>query len=225
VNTTYYFNGNWERSNSIKILDCFKKAMSHEYKLPKDILEMNGMSGKKYRCFINNLIEQNNDSRYLEVGSWAGSTACSAFFDNWCKVTCVDNWSEFGGPKQEFFNNIKSFISNKVDFNFIECDFYKMDFSNIGKYNVYLFDGPHHEKDHYEGILKPQQALEDEYFLIIDDWNWEPVRTGTQKALDYLKSTIIASMEIRTTLDNSHPGTSCQNSDWHNGYFISYIKK
>ena len=42
------------------------------------------------------------EARYLEIGTWKGSSICSAMCNN--KMTCVaiDNRSEFGGTKKEF---------------------------------------------------------------------------------------------------------------------------
>ena len=42
---------------------------------------MEGLSGRKYRSLINNLIQKIKDPRYLEIGTWLGSTACSAAFE------------------------------------------------------------------------------------------------------------------------------------------------
>lgn len=44
---------------------------------------------------------------YLEDGSWAGSTACSAAGNHPHAVTpCIHNKSEFGGPQEIFDENI-----------------------------------------------------------------------------------------------------------------------
>ena len=50
------------------------------------------------------------EARYLEIGTWKGSSICSAMCNN--KITCVaiDNWSEFGGPKNIFLENYYSFV-------------------------------------------------------------------------------------------------------------------
>lgn len=221
----YFFNGDWSNHNSKILLDCFIMSIKNEHQLSAHILNMSGMSGKKYRFFINNLIKKIENTRYLEIGSWAGSTACSAMFNNSCKITCIDNWSQFGGPKEIFFQNVESICNNKINFDFIESNFYDINFSNIGKYNIYLYDGSHEEEDQFQGIVKAQEALDDEYFLIIDDWNWDFVRHGTIRAINILNSHIISSIEIRTTLDNSHPQLAHEHSDWHNGYYLAYIKK
>jgi predicted O-methyltransferase YrrM len=189
------------------------------------VLDIRGMSGRKYRMFINNLIRGMDDARYLEVGTWAGSTLCSAISGNSVRAIAIDNWSEFGGPKDVFQENLKKFSSAESDVRFIESDFRKIDFGELGKFNVYLFDGPHSEQDQYDGIKLALPALDECFVLIIDDWNWERVRLGTARAIRDLGLEALYSVEIRSTLDNSHPTVIMENSDWHNGYFIAVLRK
>jgi hypothetical protein len=59
----------------------------------------------------------------------------------------------------------------------------------------------------------------------IHDWNWEAVRTGTLTSLQVLNMSVLFSLEIRTTLDNSHPKVAFTESDWHNGYLIAIIQQ
>jgi Methyltransferase domain len=182
-----------------------------------------GMSGQKYRTFINALIGALPDARYLEVGSYAGSTAASALFGNKVRVLCIDNWSEFDGPKEQFLVNLKSVQTPDVDFRYIENDFRRVDYSAIGRFNVYLFDGPHTEQDQYDGVRMAMPALEKCFVLIIDDWNWVAPRLGTYRAIRDTGCSILCSIEVRTTTDNSHPPEKGGKSDWHNGYFFGVV--
>jgi hypothetical protein len=68
-------------------------------------------------------------------------------------------------------------------------------------------------------------ALASQFVLIVDDWNWPAVRYGTLRAISEVGATINYSMEIRTTLNDTHPTIAMENSDWHNGYFISVLSK
>ena len=86
------------------------------------------MSGQKYRAFINNLVRSCPNPRYLEVGSWAGSTATAALSGNRASALCIDNWSQYGGPKDQFFQNIKKVLSEKIQFKFMERDFRSVDY-------------------------------------------------------------------------------------------------
>lgn len=208
------------------IEDCLENNTS---KLPNWILEMDGMSGRKYRHFINNLVNSLEDPRYLEIGCWKGSTSCSAIFGNEVKSYCIDNWSEFGGPKNVFCENVQKCADecNDIEIIFEEADFRKINYTEIGKYNVYLFDGPHEEEDQYDGLMYVQPALDDEFIFICDDWNWEKVRNGTMNAIKKLNLDVLFSIDIKTTDDNSYPpeNDTKQNSDWHNGYYISVLRK
>lgn len=208
------------------LLASFKRSMALDHKLHPAVAAMPGMSGRKYRYLINNLVEATKDPRYLEVGSWAGSTACSAIFGNRLTAVCIDNWAEFGGPKEAFLANIDAVRNEGVAFTFIESDFRKVDFSTIGKFNLYLFDGPHEEKDQYDGVVVAQPALEDIYTLVVDDWNWPAVRAGTQRALADTATSVMCSVEIRTTQTDTHPKLEVfEKSEWHNGYFLAVCRK
>jgi hypothetical protein len=198
--------------------------------LPDWLMTMEAMSGKKYKHFINQLISQVNDVKYLEVGTWTGSTACSSLYNNKVDAYFVDNWGQFnpqGNVKSLFFKNIDEIKkdSPEATYQFQEKDFRSVDYNDIGKYNVYFFDGPHEEQDQYDGVVYAQAALEDEFIFICDDWNWNEVRTGTTRAFVDLNLEILYSLEIRTTIDGSTPALVYEQSDWHNGYFIASCKK
>jgi hypothetical protein len=135
------------------------------------------------------------------------------------------NWTEWNGPKDQFHQNVNSILTSNINFRFIESDFRKVDYSQLGKFNVYLFDGPHQEQDQYDGIKLALPALDDTFILIVDDWNWAGPRNGTLAALSKLGTRVLAGLEIRTTDDESHAFPSHENSDWHNGYFIAIISK
>lgn len=210
---------------SAAINKSFYKAIALSHALPDWIVRMPGMSGKKYRYFINNLVKEVSNPRYLEVGSWAGSTACSAMYGNLVNTVCIDNWSQFGGPKEQFIRNI-SVAKGESEFQFFEKDFRLFDFNDLNfEANIFLFDGPHEEQDQYDGIALAVPSLQDDFVLIVDDYNWGDVRRGTQRAIHDCSLSVQSYIEVKTTIDGSHPKLSEQNSDWHNGYFIAHVRK
>ena len=229
--TSITFSGKEDDDFMIKIKDALMDSLSLTRKISKDILKMEGLSGRKYRSLINSLVYKVKNPSYLEIGSWLGSTACSAVFKNNLTITCIDNWSqvffekEFPNPEKTFSENIEKCLGNDTKYNFINNDFRKVDFSSIGKHNIYLFDGPHHYEDHFDGIILAQPALTEKFILIIDDWNWNQVRGGTVAALKHLKLNVISKLEVRTTQDGSNALMMGQNSDWHQGYCFFVIQK
>jgi Methyltransferase domain len=209
----------------VSLQAAFNLALAGGSGLNPAVLEMDGMSGKRYRMLINNLIHGLHDPRYLEIGTWAGSTLCSAINNNSVRATAIDNWSEFGGPKAQFLSNLERFQTPKAKVSFLETDFRSVDYTQLGRFNAYMFDGPHTAADQFDGIALVQPALDDEFILIVDDWNHTPAREGTLQALHKLNLSIVHCYEIRTTLDGSHPTVARQASDWHNGYLIAVVAK
>jgi hypothetical protein len=219
------FHGDFTCSDeALLVKHCFDRALHDESPLPSEIRDIYGMSGQKYRAFINTLLNLCSNPRYLEVGSWAGSTATAALSGNRASALCIDNWSQFGGSKEPFFQNIKKVLSKKVQFSFLEQDFRSVDFGSIGQFSIYFYDGPHEEADQYDGVVLAQPALTETFFLIVDDWNQQTVRRGTFRALAASRCQVECFIEVRTTLDDSYPSAR-KYSDWHNGYFIAVVRK
>jgi hypothetical protein len=219
--------GNFDSSAlAVLLRHSLMQALALKTSLPEWVVTMPGMSGKKYRYLINCLVAGIGSARYLEIGSWAGSTACSAMAGNTLTALCVDNWSLFGGPKKQFSENVQKLLTDRIKFRFIEDDFRNINYGEIGKFNVYLFDGPHEEKDQFDGIVIAQPALDDLFILLVDDFNWLAVRNGTFGAIKSLEIQVECSIEIRTTQDDTHPTLLMkENSDWHNGYFMAVCRK
>lgn len=210
---------------------AYIRALALDSKIPLWIKQMEGGSGRKYRYLVNNLVAATPDARYLEIGSYKGSTLCSAIFGNAAKATCIDHWKEFankvdGGGRPDFDRHVARAINDNIKLSIIENDFRAVDYGAIGKFNLYCFDGPHQEQDQYDGVTLVRNALDDTYILIIDDWNLLRVRTGTMRALADLGAKIVCSIEILTTQNDDFPTLLASwFSDWHNGYFLGVIKK
>jgi len=192
-------------------------------KITNDIITMEGMSGRKTRHFYNNLLNT-VDARYLEIGTWKGSSVCSAMCNNKATVICIDNWSEFDGPKDEFLVNFEKF-KGENDAVFIENDCYTVDITLLPKFNIYMYDGNHTNESHYKALSHYYNCLDDVFIFIVDDWNWEDVRDGTNSSIQNLNLKVLYEKEIRTTLDNSVPPEPELSKNWWNGIYIAILQK
>jgi hypothetical protein len=217
--------GDFSRPESQALKAALKAAIDGDSKLHAEIRAIKGMSGQRYRTLINTLIEALECPRYLEIGSWLGSTVAATIYGNTVQACCVDNWSQFSGTKERFLENIEKAKSSSTELRLVEQDFRNIDYHALDKFNVYLFDGPHSEVDHRDGILIIQPCLDDRFVLIVDDWNWPAVRAGTMSGLLAAKCQVESSVQVRTTHDNTSPPLDCEASDWHNGYFIAVVRK
>jgi len=208
-----------------KVKAALQAALAGRTSLDPEVLALQGMSGRLYRMFIHTLIGSlAPDARYLEVGVWRGSTLCAAIAGNRAFAIAIDNWSQFGGPRDECVATVRRFAGQSRVL-IIESDFRKVNYPELSKSNVFLFDGPHEEIDQFEGILVAQPALDTRHVLIVDDWNLPQVRSGTMQAIERLALDLPLMVQIRTTLDDTHPDHHGAGSEWHNGYMIAVVRK
>jgi hypothetical protein len=198
----------------------FQNAENNISKITNDIINMEGMSGTKTRHFYNNLLNT-EDARYLEIGTWKGSSVCSAMCKNKAKVICIDNWSEFGGPKSEFLVNFEKF-KGENEATFIEDDCYKIDVSVLPKFNIYMYDGNHSKENHYNALSHYFNCLDDIFIFIVDDWNWNEVREGTMNSIQKLNLKVLYEKAIRLTWDNT---TTELSNSWWNGIYVAILQK
>ena len=219
--------------NSIKMINhtetSFNNAILNKSKVTPDILALEGMTGIKTRHFYNNLLSV-PDMTYLEIGTWKGSSVCSAMCNNKATVVCIDNWSLYGlaeENKHDFNINFAKF-KGENNATFIESDCFKVDLSKLPMFNIYLFDGEHTFETQYNSLTYYINNLENTFIFIVDDWNWDTVRNGTKHAISKLNLKVLYEREVRTTLDNSHPyqeSLKVPHVSWHNGIYIAVIQK
>jgi len=216
---TLTFDGEWNNHYSEIIERAVTSALDGTTKLNDEIFAMLGYSGRYNRIILNSIVEQMPNARYLETGSWTGSTSCAAMYSNTAKISCIENFEYDGGilglaNKDILFSNVDKFKNENITFELVNEDFRKVDYSSIGKHNIYLYDGAHEYQDHYDGIVLALPAMEDEFILIIDDWNWPHVREGTLAAIKDSGVTVISAIHAITNTVM-----------WNNGYYIAAIKK
>ncbi|HAI37092.1 MAG TPA: hypothetical protein DCM40_02610 [Maribacter sp.] len=223
-------------------LNCARKEksnLSDGSDMSKFILNMFGMSGKKWRHFLNNLAGIEN-VRYAEVGAHTGSTLCSALYKNKDikHISTLDNWSQFADEKtREVLIQNVSATANMSGFSqedlerikMFEGDFNTFDYTEISPIDIYFFDGPHDEESQYQGIVKAFDSFADTSIILVDDWNWGGPKKGTLRALKDLSLDVNYQCEIFTYPETYDSKTGALNrfqfSDWHNGVSIFVVTK
>ena len=176
--------------------DSFAKSEREESKLPEDIYRgVRGMSTEKVRHLLNNVCEL-PDLRYLEIGTWQGSTLCSSLYGNEGVFYAIDNFvknfDKYEGVsvKDLLFDNLQRFdLQDKVKFFNEDC--FKMDLNNIEhKINVYFYDGEHSDGSQNKALTYFKPVLDEEFIYIVDDWrdrgegNPTGATKGTFKAIE-----------------------------------------
>jgi hypothetical protein len=204
---------------------CFEKAENEESKLCQEILEMEGMSGQMTRHFYNNLVSLES-ARYLEIGTWKGSSTFSAMYRNQANILCIDNWSEFDGQeaKKSFLANLEVYKGkNQVEYR--EGDCFQMDMTSLPKRNLYLYDGGHSVEDHTRALTHYIDCMDDEFIYICDDWDWAAVREGTWKAIHALGLEVVFSIERSLNEGDNWKPKGYAEATWWNGIWAAVLRK
>jgi hypothetical protein len=181
------------------------------------VLDLPGMSSPKVRHLINNLCAF-PDCSYLEVGSWKGSTLCSAMDGQLLKRVCAyENFLEFADP---VYQGESGTIEAQLEGN-IECfrgmnrvELKKMDFFEASPaaepclFNVYLYDGMHIPQTQYVHLKVAKPALARYFVLLVDDWFCDVSKPNeiTFKALNDFSFYIHAFIELPAGKDDGYWG-------------------
>ncbi len=158
-----------------------KDAYDNKSKINEQILNMEGMSGSKTRHLYNNVCTLDN-SKYLEIGTWKGSSFISAIYNNNCFGYCIDNWSQFGGPKNEFYNNLINYLPGQQNYKIIDKDCWSITNLDIpNNIDIFMYDGEHTYEDQKKAITHFSEFFSKYVIIMIDDWtcDWADVKKGT----------------------------------------------
>jgi hypothetical protein len=215
---------------------AFDDACSDVSNIDRDILKLSGMTGRRTRHFYNNICSL-DDIKYLEIGSYSGSSLCSALSNNNIDAHIIDNWSLWAATEARdlFLKRYPLYQGNSsVTIHEACCWEIAKSWKDTGKYNnkfnVYLFDGPHRYKDQYNALAEYIHVLSDNFIFLVDDWNWIRVRNGTLDAIRDLNLEILHTSHHRTGTrrcqrNNRQPYHHGQSSRWHNGIGVFELKK
>jgi hypothetical protein len=213
------------------IVNSIEKAYNKESKIDsntsegKEILDYPGMTGTKTRHLYNNLCSLEN-VKYLEIGTWYGSSSISAIYKNSIQATFIDNWSQFNGDPNILQNIMSKYTTEPATYRIIESDCWKVDTSTLESFNIYLYDGGHTEQDHYKALTYYINNLDNLFIFIVDDYNWPEVRDGTLKAIQDLHLHIIFRHEIFVSPEDSEDMPNHYGKHtWWNGCGIFLLKK
>jgi hypothetical protein len=222
LDTTQKVEKIFEIENSILLAQFNKSGID-----PK-IIEKEGASGTFGRHLHNNLGRIfGKDLSYLEIGTQRGLSFCTALINNEYSYACViDNWCQ-GEFRKEFNENVEQFLKDKK-FDLYDQDCWAIDLKEQikQKINFYFYDGCHEQPSHEKAFTYYNEALDDTFLCMIDDWNCERVRAGTRGAFAKLNYKILHERSLFTENYDSRMGWGVGDPrTWWNGLFVALIEK
>jgi hypothetical protein len=198
---------------------ALEKANRNFTKLEYNQLELDGMSSTKNRILLNELVA--DDTRYLEIGVFRGSTFVAALYKNSPKsAVAIDNFSMFGGTLEVFTRHCaENDVAKNMAILSKDCfELNETDFRLIDGTNVYFYDGQHREIDQEMALTYYIKSLADVFIYIVDDWNHGPAQTGTRKGIE--KTNLKIHKEWILPADRNG-----DKAKWWNGFYVAICEK
>lgn len=200
---------------------AIQHALDGKTKLTGLQFAIQGMSSKKNRVFLNELLSEDSENvNYLEIGTWLGSTFVAALYNNALKsAIAIDNFSQFEGNLTGFMTNCAK--SNIQKFKFINSDCFNLsqdDKSSIKDINIYFYDGDHTHEDQRKALTYYMDVLQDVFIFIVDDWNHEPAKTGTRAGLQETNLKVHKEWELPADFNGDR-------LNWWNGLYVAVCEK
>ena len=212
-----------------RCLDSIDKATKKESKFHHDI---EGLSSDTVRHFLNNICSY-DDTKYLEVGVYNGSTFCAAIQGNDITAYAADHWEdknirpvrddiEWSGEEgsiETFINNVKTTWTDNSNIAILNGDIRVATEENLDKkVNTIFYDADHDGSVQKSCLNHILNYTEDEFILIVDDANFKDVVESAKEFTSENKLDILYERTILTDeLEDSN--------SWWNGIVIFVLKK
>jgi hypothetical protein len=170
--------------------------------------ELFGLSSDRLRSLINNLCSKEN-TNYLELGVYKGSTIISALYGNpTLKAVGVDNYKyDEREPKKwaaenTVWENVRSQLHSNIskykdpdmkvnidNLTIIESNFQDIEWDKQGKFDICFFDiSPAKEEDYEAFFTKVIPAMKTESVIMFSNYSNDKNANDLQKALEKHKS-------------------------------------
>ena len=196
--------------------DAVQRAQRGNTKLPPAMFQQPGMSSARVRILLNELCAF-DACRYLEIGSWKGSTLLAASYRNPGTFLGVDNFTEFGGSPDDFVQHTHAWYRD-CRFRLLQTDAWALDPAQVAPIDVYFYDGGHTEDEQYRAFTHFTDAFADTFIAVVDDWNELPVRHGTLRAFLDLRYRVLQDWDLFTDGNPDRGG-------WWNGVYVAVVSK
>jgi hypothetical protein len=141
---------------------------------------------------------------FVNVGVWHGFSFLAGMINN-PEKRCIgiDNFSQFGGPRNEFLARFGKFKSETHYFHDLD---YRDYFSKYheGAIGFYIYDGNHSAANQCEGLMAAEPFLAENALILIDDINSNGPIEGTLEFTRQSKGRYALLCEQHTA-HNMHP--------------------
>ncbi len=200
---------------------AIEKSLKRESKLTAENMDVTGFVSLSGRHLYNNLGALS--TRLLEIGSHAGCSFTSAVsWNNLLSATAVDNFASDLTDERKimpmFLENVAKWTPLETKFKFIHKDSFEVDLKEvISPIDMYVYDGSHDAISQEKAFTYYRDIFADEFISVIDDFDWEEVKTGTYNGIEKANLEIVYEQILK--------GGDHDNDGAWNGYGIFLLRK
>ena len=116
---------------------------------------------------------------FVNVGAWHGFTFLSGIVNNPDRrCVCIDNFSQFGGPREEFLARFEAVKSERHAFFEVDYEQY-FAATHQGPIGCYIYDGEHSYRNQLRGLETAEPFFTPGCVVLVDDTNQEEPRQAT----------------------------------------------
>ena len=174
-------------------------------KILAPILDIPRMSTFAIAAIIHRSVQElDAAAAYLNVGVWHGFSLLAGMIGNPDRrVIGVDNFSKWGGPRDELMSRFEHFRSDRHEF-------YDMDYRDYfeqvhkGEVGFYFYDGDHSYENQLNGLNLAEPYFSDNCVILVDDTNLDAPRQATFDFLDNSDYDYEVLLDQKTAVDE-HP--------------------
>ena len=204
----------WEPTKSVESINTVFPVDDHAIKERlRPIADIPRMSTLALAAIINRAVAQMPEGQaYLNVGVWNGYSFLAGLLGNSDKRCIgVDNFSQFGGPEDDFRRRFAQFRSTAHSFHDQDYEAY-LRTRHKEPLGVYFYDGEHSYKNQYTGLRAAEKFFAPGCWILVDDTNWDEPREATLEFIRRSRRRYRLVLDVRTPY-SGHP-------TWWNGLML-----
>lgn len=209
------------------ILESINSSACAVSNFDESTFDISGLSSNRVRHLLNSLCS-NEGIKYLEIGSYLGSTFCAAIEGNELEAYAVDNWATDNlqpaeneieierASYQDFKENAKRYKGDsKVRIINADCKNLVPEDLN-SKVNLVFYDGDHSYDGQLESLQTIKDLVEDTFILILDDANFAGVVESAEQFVRQNNFSILFEQKLLNAIESDRM--------WWNGLHILVLQ-
>ena len=209
------------------ILESINASACGVSNFDESTFDISGLSSNRVRHLLNSLCS-NEGIKYLEIGSYLGSTFCAAIEGNELEAYAVDNWATDNlqpaeneteierASYQDFKENAKRYKGDsKVRIINADCKNLVPEDLN-SKVNLVFYDGDHSYDGQLESLQIIKDLVEDTFILILDDANFAGVVESAEQFVRQNNFSILFEQKLLNAIESDRM--------WWNGLHILILQ-